>query len=164
MSSAPPSGFPGGQPVRLTNDDLLYYIDMSLVGVLGLVTLIYLPRTIVRYTNKSTLREGWMLLRGNSQYPRPSMMRGKDLSTLDTSTIQYPPNRSVSVDVFPPASSTQVSHINRTPTINARLLGSEHRGGSGSPPPHIRGYLSYVPFVGRVLEYHILGYRVGQLI
>ncbi|KAG8742879.1 hypothetical protein FRC10_000799 [Ceratobasidium sp. 414] len=164
MSSGPPSGPPGGQSAGLTDDDMLYYIDMSLVGVLGLVTLIYLPRTIARYTNKSTLREGWMLLRGNSQYPRTSMIRDKNLSTLDTSTTQYPPNRSVSADVFPQASSTQVSHIDRTPTIKARLLASEDRRGSGSPPAHRRSYLSYILFVGRALEYHILGYRIGQLI
>ncbi|KAG8768869.1 hypothetical protein FRC12_005314 [Ceratobasidium sp. 428] len=163
MSSDPPSMLPGGQPTGLTNANMLFYIDMGLIAVLGLVTLIYLPRTIARYSTKSTLREGWMLLRGNSRYP-PSrlstVLKNKQLETPNASTIQYPPHLQTDT---PPAAST-MSHIYGVSTINDGFLASKERLGSGSPPPHVRGYLSRFPIVARVLEYHILGYRVGQLI
>ncbi|QRV98391.1 Ferric reductase like transmembrane component [Ceratobasidium sp. AG-Ba] len=166
MSSGPPSGSSFGQAGGLTNDDMLYYVDMSLIGVLGLVTLIYLPRTIARYTHTSAFREGWALLRGNPHYPQArvkQIAKDKEPTTSNASRTQYPPaGRSVSVDTFLPPSST-VTHINRTPTIKAHLLNSENRG-SGKQPAHVPGYRSYVPILGRILDYHILGHRFGQLI
>ncbi|KAG9121030.1 hypothetical protein FRC07_003191 [Ceratobasidium sp. 392] len=127
---------------------------MSLIGVLGLVTLIYLPRTIARYNTKSTLREGWMLLRGDSRYLRARLstaLRDKSFETPNESTVQYPP----SMDIAPAAST--MSHA------NGGLLYAKRCKGSGPPPHHVRGYLSRVPALARVLEYYILGYRVEQL-
>jgi ferric-chelate reductase len=89
-------------------------------------------------------------------------MQDKEFLTPNASTAQNPPDRSVSADVFPPPSST--AHVVRTPTIKARLLGSADDKNSGLAPAHMRGYLSYVPALGRALDYHIMGYTVRQLI
>lgn len=168
MASGAPSGF--GSQSGLTSDDLVYYIDLSLLGVLGAATLVYLPRTIARYAHKSGWTEGWVLLRGKTvnQYPRSgkaykSETSIRDKETSSTSTHHYPPDRSNLTVLTGPALSS-ATHVGRTPTIRARLVPSNASENPGSPPAHVPSYRSFVPAITNALDYHIMGYTIRQII
>lgn len=167
MASGAPAGF--ASQSGLTDDDLVYYIDLSLVGVLGVVTLVYLPRTIARYAHKSGWTEGWMLLRGKPAdqylgaaraYKSEASIRDKDISP--AATHQYPPDHSnLTITAVPTLSSA--THLGRTPTIKARLVSSNSGESSGSPPAHVPSFSSFVPAITKALEYRIMGYSIRQI-
>ncbi|CAE6424987.1 unnamed protein product [Rhizoctonia solani] len=160
-SSGPQSG--------ITSDDLVFYIDMTLVGVLGAATLIYLPRTIARYAHKSGRTEGWLLLQAKrvDQYPRTQLASKSEASVREKEaaspkTHQYPPDRLNLADLSAPTISS-ATHLGSTPTIRARLVASNGKQQSGAPPAHISSLRSLVPLAGKVLDYHIAGYSIRQL-
>ncbi|KEP48010.1 ferric reductase NAD-binding domain protein [Rhizoctonia solani 123E] len=169
MASGPPPGSFGPQS-GITSDDFAYYIDMGLVGVLGIVTLIYLPRTIARYTHKSGWVEGWVLRQGKriEQYPHKQRALKSETSIREKEAApshiehQYPPDRLNPTELSAPAISS-TTHFGSTPTIKARLLASK-TGNLGKPPTHIPSLRSFVPSVGKFLDYHIAGYSVRQLL
>ncbi|CAE7115973.1 unnamed protein product [Rhizoctonia solani] len=162
MSSGPPQS-------GLSNDDLVFYIDMGLIGVLGLVTLIYLPRTIARYTHKSGWVEGWVLRQGKriDQYPHKQRALKSEASIREKEATssrvghQYPPERSNPAEQSAPAISS-TTHVGSTPTIKARLLAQNRN--LGKPPSHIRSLRSFVPSIGKFLDYHVMGYSTRQLL
>ncbi|CAE6423815.1 unnamed protein product [Rhizoctonia solani] len=164
MASGPPSGSSG-----ITSDDFVFYIDMGLVGVLGLITLIYLPRTVARYAHKSGWAEGWVLRQGKriDQYPHKQRALKSEASIREKEATssrvghQYPPDRLNPAELSAPAISS-VTHIGSTPTIKARLLASNTQN-SGKPPAHIPSIRSFVPSVGKFLDYHVVGYSIRQL-
>ncbi|QRW25510.1 Ferric reductase like transmembrane component [Rhizoctonia solani] len=165
-SSGPPSGAQSG----ITSDDLVFYIDMALVGILGVATLVYLPRTIARYAHKSGRTEGWLLLQGkqSNQYPRKQAASKSEASvrekepTSPRTTHQYPPNQPNLGDLSAPTISSTM-HAGSTTTIRARLLASNKGRQLGAPPAHIPSLRSFVPLAGKFLDYHIAGYSIRQL-
>ncbi|CAE6490798.1 unnamed protein product [Rhizoctonia solani] len=165
-SSGPPSGAQSG----ITSDDLVFYIDMALVGILGVATLVYLPRTIARYAHKSGRTEGWLLLQGkqSNQYPRKQAASNSEASvrekepTSPRTTHQYPPNQPNLGDLSAPTISSTM-HAGSTTTIRARLLASNKGRQLGAPPAHIPSLRSFVPLAGKFLDYHIAGYSIRQL-
>lgn len=165
MASGPPSWPSGGQS-GLSNDDLLYYIDMSFLGVLGAATLVYLPRTIARYANQSGRQEGWFLRRGHAGYPHTmrhsqATMQDKGPTSPDASTTHHATGRST-MDTYPPPSS--ITHIGVAPASEVHLLNAKRATNQNTPPAHVPGLLSYAPALGRIADYHIIGYSVKQLI
>ncbi|KAJ1306250.1 hypothetical protein OPQ81_010954 [Rhizoctonia solani] len=169
MASGPPSGSFGAQS-GITSYDLVFYIDMGLVGVLGAVTLIYLPRTIARYAHRYGRVEGWMLIQGKrtDQYPHKqralkseASIREKEITSSRVGH-QYPPDRSNPAELSAPMSST--THVGSTPTIKARLVHSNRTPNSGKPPTHIPSILSFAPSIGRYLDYRVMGYSIRQLV
>ncbi|CAE6533149.1 unnamed protein product [Rhizoctonia solani] len=166
MASGPPSGSSG-----IASDDLVFYIDMGLVGILGAVTLIYLPRTIARYAHKSGWVEGWMLLQGKriDQYPHKQRALKSEASirekeaTSSRAGHQYPPDRLNPAELSAPALSS-TTHVGSTPTIKARLIASNQTRNSGKPPAHIPSLRSFVPSAGKLLDYHVMGYNIRQLL
>ncbi|CAE6503102.1 unnamed protein product [Rhizoctonia solani] len=170
MASGSPSGSFGPQS-GITSDDLVFYIDMGLVGVLGLVTLIYLPRTIARYAHKSGRVEGWILRQGKriDQYPHKQRALKSEASIREKEATssrvghQYPPDRSNPAELSAPAISS-TTHVGSTPTIRARLIASNTTQNSGSPPARIPTLRSFVPSVGNLLDYHLIGYSIRQLL
>ncbi|KDN42381.1 hypothetical protein RSAG8_06872, partial [Rhizoctonia solani AG-8 WAC10335] len=169
MASGPPSGSFGPQS-GITSDDLVFYIDMGLVGVIGLITLIYLPRTIARYAHKSGWVEGWILRQGKriDQYPHKQRTLKSEASIREKEATssrvghQYPPDRPNPAELSAPAISS-TTHVGSTPTIKARLVVSSRAGNSGKLPTHIPSLRSFVPSVGKLLDYHVMGYNIGQL-
>ncbi|KAF8608490.1 hypothetical protein BDV93DRAFT_519518 [Ceratobasidium sp. AG-I] len=164
MASGPPSWSSGAQ-TGLSSDDLMYYIDMSLLGVLGAATLVYLPRTIARYAHQSGRQEGWFLRRGHAVYPHngkhpQATMQDKEPISPDASTTYHTTDRSM-MDRYPPASSTA---IGTAPTSEAHLVKAGRATNQTSPPAHVPGFLSYTPPLGRIAEYRILDFSVKQLL
>ncbi|KAG9125413.1 hypothetical protein FRC07_007688, partial [Ceratobasidium sp. 392] len=140
MSMTRPSGIP--------SHDLVFYIDMALVGVVGAVTLIYLPRTFTRYLHQSTRRDGWILRRTRTDLAIPRSPQNKDIPLSTAHIMQYPPDRSA-------------SHLPSTPDLPGGTISERS---SRLTPPHFRSYTSYIPAVGRILDYRILGLSVHQLV
>jgi ferric-chelate reductase len=155
---------------ELTNHDMAYYIDMSLIGILLAVTLLYLPRTFARYAHQSGWTEGWALLRGTSagRYPhaRPAhnsegLIRDKD-TLASTATHLYPPERTTKEQ--PTTSLSSATHIGGGPTIKARLGASSKN--AGVPPAHVPSFSSILLAIGKSLEYRIwlLNYSVRHVL
>ncbi|KAG8769742.1 hypothetical protein FRC12_004771 [Ceratobasidium sp. 428] len=138
------------RPSGISSHDLVFYIDMALVGVLGVVTLVYLPRTITHYLHKSSRREGWVLRRSRTSPTGARSPLSKDIPLSTVQTTQYPLDRSGSYSATPSV----------TPHLPERSLLST---GPRTPPPHLHSYTSYIPTIGRILNHHILGLTVHQL-
>ncbi|KAG8767372.1 hypothetical protein FRC12_006279, partial [Ceratobasidium sp. 428] len=134
----------------ISSHDLVFYTDMALVGVLGVVTLVYLPRIITHYLHKSSRREGWVLRRSRTNPTAARSPLSKDIPLSTVQTTQYPLDHSGPYSATP----SVTPHLPERP-----LLSTEPR----TPPPHLRSYTSYIPTVGRILNHHILGLTVHQL-
>ncbi|KAG8719811.1 hypothetical protein FRC09_010590 [Ceratobasidium sp. 395] len=138
------------RPSGISSHDLVFYTDMALVGVLGVVTLVYLPRTITHYLHKSSRREGRVLRRSRTNPTGARSPLSKDIPLSTVRTTQYPLDRSGSYSATPSV----------TPHLPERSLLST---GPRTPPPHLHSYTSYIPTIGRILNHHILGLTVHQL-
>lgn len=163
MASGPPTWSSGGQS-GLSSDDLVRYIDLSLLGVLGAFTLVYLPRTVARYAHQSSWQEGWFLRRGHAVYPHIAKhsggtLQGKEPISPDASTIYHTNDRSM-MDTYPPPSSTAVG---TAPPSEAHLLKTRGTKNQTSPPAHVSSFSSFAPTLGRIADYRILNYGVKHL-
>ncbi|KAG8678431.1 hypothetical protein FRC08_017781 [Ceratobasidium sp. 394] len=73
--------------------------------------------------------------------------------------MQYPPHRFLSI-----SADRLVSHStspSSTPRPPERIIPGPD---AHSPPPHFRSYTSYIPTLGRILDYRILGLTIHQLV
>ncbi|KAG8742378.1 hypothetical protein FRC10_001600 [Ceratobasidium sp. 414] len=154
-----PPPVPATRPPGISSHNLVFYIDMALVGVLGVITLAYLPRTVARYVHKSSRREGWLLRRARVSSTPARSLQNNDLLVSNSRGLQYPPDRFISV-----SAGALASHSAPSSTISRPQKDSAPTPGAHPPPPHFRPYTSYIPTLGRILDYHILGLTIHQLI